>query len=941
MFIANTKKQDLTHHCVVVGKLAAALYKSFNFSLNSLEIDSQPIDEEELVRAIQMGAQDGDIGKAVEPNQKYFRSLLIAKENYNADMGESTADFISNNPLHHEISYILALQKAERFSSPVCREAYIYAVYWHHAKPIREVNDIWEKIWNLIADNKEQLTSFFESDPLLNFNANLDESELKTYKTVLKHPTGPQFKNRIDQRDIDQLRSMDNPKQELSNITQKAYYANTINSISRLMAIIADRTISKLTAEEVSDLYCGKTPIKSLIHCADNQHIVDSIEHYLLEYKGSERSLRQEEAAINLSMSDSRVCNGAPGSGKTRIALSAYAKRQEPGKAKKLFWICPRIDVCLNVADELKSILPKLRIQVHTGEHKYTYCHGQKVNGLGDFDIKITTIDQACNKLLKHGKADEMLEYLNASIVYDEFHEIITDPGFISYFYELIWIKTLQKGRDFTLISGTVAPMHLSIMGDFFENGIVGCKTFNENKINYSYKNQPELNKAVIESKTGNWIMFQNKVLDVQKSYIDHLSGGRSDCLIYHSKLNAVDRQFLFNKITSSFGSKNNTSDYEILHAGPAAKASLNISRQNLISEVSDPETMSQQLGRRDRFAQYDIGESIRLLGEARLDKNTKIWKIKDGTLSGNNQAYIAFYHFLWMRYKLDGVTSDLAHYNDLYAEFYNIWAGKSNPQRDIELASAITTWSMERMFISLGILISYENIREFATEAVNKSIGLIGKIKTDCLGDVLDKYIVCTDRRKRSRILKLICDPNLALEEFKQAFKIDLIGFVEKISKIDIYEPKKSLTLVDGQIAGKVNLRDGNTVYANAVKSTWQISDISLVDTTSYIGEVGDKETLFKIDVDELYESIGHHLHRLRAMDPDKYKEIVSISKFGKKQSSIEEVARWKAEDPDWPIYASILSLEGMNSFEPINYLISKNNIEEIPVGYFFCNKL
>ena len=189
-------------------------------------------------------------------------------------------------------------------------------------------------------------------------------------------------------------------------------------------------------------------------HILTESNLVSHITQCLKSFSDSERTRKQAKVANELAedIKDVGILAGAAGCGKTKIALE-WAKLKN---AQQIIWICPRVQICQGIFTELTNnpYLPDASIELYTGEFKCINSYENITNDKDYFtgDVVITTIDQMLSSVISHTKADRLLNYLSAHIIFDEYHEYINMPAFNLLFAELISSKKELKGGGNTLL---------------------------------------------------------------------------------------------------------------------------------------------------------------------------------------------------------------------------------------------------------------------------------------------------------------------------------------------------------------------------------------------------------------------------------------------------------------------------------------------------------
>ena len=611
---ANTAQQPLDQHLFAVGYLASKLTRNFVSGDNR---------SKQALASFVAGALH-DIGKIdpvfqvwVEKASKKKTIPEVPEEGQHIETGKFSFE---NHPRHNEISlllyHLLGDSSYKKINASNKRQIK-HAIYWHHAKPIRKsdfkkldivyaklkknigdgaLTEVLHVTGQMIASVNQLSETYHDEDPLL-------------VKGILTRPDEERLDD-LSRTELPDYKSYSEANDDVNdyrkNITENAHH-----NLARATVISADRLVSGLTREALAKHIEQKT-LDTLLEDALldgstlSQEIDACIKGFEDKYPDSERNKQQQIAAKELDeISGVTVLNGPAGCGKTKIALEWAALSD----AKKIIWICPRVQVCQGLLNDLQqdNYLPKTKIEINTGEFKAIHQNGestetpegQEFSG----DIVLTTIDQVINTISTHNKVTGLIQYLNAHVVFDEYHEYINMPAFNLLFAELVECKKYQDDGRALLVSATPNYYFLEALLDIKRDNVVSVDSFNQSTYSISYESFDEglVDDAnpLYKPQPDNTFVISNTAITAQASFIKNQQSEKA--LLFHSKYTKADKQMLFDKVVENF-SEEGAHDFNILRSGPVIQASLNISCDHMVTEFTGAENWLQRLGRLDRF---------------------------------------------------------------------------------------------------------------------------------------------------------------------------------------------------------------------------------------------------------------------------------------------------------------------------------------------------
>ena len=692
-FYANTHLQPLAEHLFAIGHIAQQLFiKVVGNNENS-----------NLANVAFIAGCLHDLGKIDPLFQEWVKK---GKQKDSEDDGQhiDTKFTFEKHPRHNEISLLLfnLFEKQCSGLNNAQKEALQHVIYWHHAKPYRKEDNFTGvfKAYEYLSKNlsNEQLEQTVQQASKLlrkvntiaknynNGNSAIEkhfdwkeedfETLLNDFSYGFKSTTFPDFKTYNLTDSFDQLR------QKIS--------INAQHNLLRACVISADRLVSSLSAFELSELIQEERLTEVLL---DNQELISNLASHLDEalskFPDSERTRKQSDVAEQLAnLPNATVLAGAAGCGKTKIALE-WAKNKN---AQKIIWVCPRVQVCQGIFQELiENYLPDANIEILTGEFKFTNSWDKPTPEDHYFsgDVVVTTIDQILGSITTHSKVNSLLPFVEAHVVFDEYHEYINMEIFNLLFAELIANKSMRQQNDKRVLLVSATP-HYSYLEEILDidpqYDVVEMPSFNnsEYKIKFvEYDDISKLNNPFYQVHSDNTFVISNTAKTAQLGFL--CQKDQESSVLFHSKFKRSDKKYWFNEVYESFN-KNGSNKYDVLRSGPIVQASLNISCDNMLTEMSQAENILQRLGRLDRFGE---NKQVNMLSIA-ITGN-----IKQGKCKGSSAVFLNSLHGLqsakcWYEYlneHFDDKVFQLPELYQLYKDFHHNERMKKSILQDLEKA--------------------------------------------------------------------------------------------------------------------------------------------------------------------------------------------------------------------------------------------------------------
>lgn len=639
---ANSQGQLLAAHSVLVGRLAQSLASQIYTGRD----DTSALDANLIAKLARWAGMFHDIGKLDPHFQNYIQSLVqqqrIVIDAWSVEDGvqipqDAATPGQKNNadhPRHQEVSWLLfrLFFESDGYRNAIGVQAsnsirfdYIeYAIYWHHAKPLRAEEE--RKHWTL-ADNI--------ASALAERGWSLEQAK-ETLDRLLKQM-------RLWEPSLPSISDFAGRTSQITTPRFKLHYANSPAAIDaaiqheayktaiRACVVSADRIVSKLTAQQLMEhLQCNTLPSWDSVLTNWQKppqvylEIASMVARYESDYQ-STRTKAQSEAATQLAKQAASqgvaVLQGPAGSGKSKIflqTLALAAVQQQGAAAKRIFVFVPRTAIGEGLFDELvNEYQVRTRVELLLGTaQRWSVGDGQVIDTpetqQGSGDLVITTVDQLCKTMLSHDRLDWVTELACNHVVFDEFHELFDIPGISLLFREVMRLRQLSQGVTL-LVSATPNPYLLAQIAPKLKSAVAMPALHNHPYTLMQEQWSAQVHRggehthstpwmATTDFAPGAFVISNTALLAQACSVARHRAAEKVIC--FHSRYTASDKKNLLSLVMSTYGKKAAPGPRPILISGPIVQASLNISTSELHTEATTAENFLQRVGRCNRFGE-------------------------------------------------------------------------------------------------------------------------------------------------------------------------------------------------------------------------------------------------------------------------------------------------------------------------------------------------
>jgi CRISPR-associated endonuclease/helicase Cas3 len=470
-------------------------------------------------------------------------------------------------PTYNEISWAVLC------NDPYFKEDEVSSIYWTEARFLNSDKAYWENQKDILSNlSKEDLNNIF----------NLAKE--------LGHPISS-----IDQRNI--------PVPSLFS-KENSTGSSMVNSemvLLRACVVSAIRVLEKESFETIKSIANDSQIENRLIESSNKKAF--KLNFNPPKTYDEKRFKIQKNAIKNVLKNKTTIVKAPSGFGKTLMGC-LYASESN----KRVFWVCPRNVIAETVFDNIKKELQSFNINMSlelylTGERKKTWEMGnQKTLSDESFsaDIVVTNIDSLLKPSVSDLASDKLFDVINSNIVFDEYHELLSDAPLFSAFVYLMRLRhRICENSNTLLLSATPNVM------EFLWDTVSSRTNVLPNKNDHFppvHSNPYFVNivKDMPDTPDEGGLTIYNAIKNAQEK--------RWECDIpVHSKYDSKDREIIMKELHLNFSkaSKGIAKGLKVV-SSPLIQASMDLSFKSLKQSIISPEDTLQRIGRVNRWGEQE-----------------------------------------------------------------------------------------------------------------------------------------------------------------------------------------------------------------------------------------------------------------------------------------------------------------------------------------------
>lgn len=581
------KAKSIEHGSVSLYDHSKAVVKLSDYVLNRMLLETKSENAVTIRRHVLMAAAFHDIGKCDGKIQNYLNSDNGNKEDVYKDFDANYTSF------HNILSY--AYLKHWILGDKKSNKPLLSGILYHHVVPLTLENigmdrivdkiipyiDVYNKFYDGMSDYlREEYPELFNDNTLLDKRSktDLDEDDLDgrlgDVKVYHKFQT-----NSLDEFNL-----------------QSKYF------IIRFILIFADRMVSK-NYRNINDII------------ANNISFLDGLWDEMIKREGShfhidvtklsdkERLKNQTDLLDEIDASDCKhhIISANAGFGKTNVGLRWIEKRD-----KKTLWVVPRNVIVRSTYD---SIVKELKRSGNDDiANTVGYLIAGKYTGNENADIIVTNIDNFLSYVDKNGISEKGVQLLSANIIFDEYHEFLSDEPLFAAFLSIMHTRSHLINSETLLLSATPLTFNNSFWGEDCVKTIIAQRYNGDMKVNIKgIKLGNDSNDINITDKDS--FVIANTVGKAQKLYQEALIDNK---ILDHSRFTEKDRANIEEKINEYHNKESKVEMRNTVFGTNVIGVGLDISAKNVYDFVMTPENTIQRIcGRGGRFNEAEYNGEI------------------------------------------------------------------------------------------------------------------------------------------------------------------------------------------------------------------------------------------------------------------------------------------------------------------------------------------